>query len=185
MIKSELIGRLATKSPDLYQRDIENAVDAILGVICRCAGETAWKSAASACSRSARVAPYWPQPALRRRRHGPNEILPLLQDRPGNAPASQSAAALIRIKAHSAPAGPASVIMMRVASMVRPAARIVSGAATARPSRIRSTSSCSVKPCARMKAPVQPCGPAASISRARRCSAPSPVFLTSTSEALA
>jgi len=33
MIKSELIGRLATKNPDLYQRDVENAVDAILGVI--------------------------------------------------------------------------------------------------------------------------------------------------------
>ena len=33
MIKSELVQRLAARSPHLYQRDIENIVDAILGEI--------------------------------------------------------------------------------------------------------------------------------------------------------
>ncbi len=33
MIKSELVQRLAARNPHLYQRDIENIVDAILGEI--------------------------------------------------------------------------------------------------------------------------------------------------------
>ncbi len=33
MIKSELVQRLASRNPHLYQRDIENIVDAILGEI--------------------------------------------------------------------------------------------------------------------------------------------------------
>ncbi len=33
MIKSELVQRLAERNPHLYQRDIENIVDAILGEI--------------------------------------------------------------------------------------------------------------------------------------------------------
>ena len=33
MIKSELVQRLAARNPHLYQRDVENIVDAILGEI--------------------------------------------------------------------------------------------------------------------------------------------------------
>ena len=33
MVKSELVQRLAARNPHLYQRDVENIVDAILGEI--------------------------------------------------------------------------------------------------------------------------------------------------------
>ena len=33
MVKSELVRRLAARNPHLYQRDVENIVDAILGEI--------------------------------------------------------------------------------------------------------------------------------------------------------
>ena len=33
MIKSELVQRMAARNPHLYQRDIENIIDAILGEI--------------------------------------------------------------------------------------------------------------------------------------------------------
>jgi integration host factor subunit beta len=38
MIKSELVQRIAEHNPHLYQRDVENIVNAILDEIVRCAG---------------------------------------------------------------------------------------------------------------------------------------------------
>jgi nucleoid DNA-binding protein len=38
MIKSELIGRIASQNPHLYQRDIENMVNAIFGEIVKALG---------------------------------------------------------------------------------------------------------------------------------------------------
>jgi len=60
MIKSELVNRIAAQNPRLYQRDIENLVNAMLGTIeaalC-CAGETGSNSAASGYFRRASGAP--------------------------------------------------------------------------------------------------------------------------------
>lgn len=65
MIKSELVQRIAGQNPHLYQRDVENIVNAILGEI----------AAALACGRRP-------------------EIRAVFQDWQGNARASQPAADL-------------------------------------------------------------------------------------------
>ena len=52
MIKSELVQRIAGQNPHLYQRDIENIVNAVLGEITAALrAATAWNCAASARSR--------------------------------------------------------------------------------------------------------------------------------------
>ena len=53
MIKSELVQRIASQNPHLYQRDVENIVNAILGeIVAAMAAAIASSCAASAHSRS-------------------------------------------------------------------------------------------------------------------------------------
>ena len=91
MIKSELVQRIAAQNPHLYQRDVENIVNAILGEI----------TSAMAQGRPRRVArlrrllgqapagPHRPQSAHRRACLGRAEIGAVLQDRQGNARAAE------------------------------------------------------------------------------------------------
>jgi len=48
LVKSELVQRLVARNPHLYQRDVENIVDAILGEITDALARfTGWSSAGS------------------------------------------------------------------------------------------------------------------------------------------
>ena len=84
MIKSELVQRISTSNPHLYQRDVENIVNAILNeIVGRCRAVTGSNCAASAHfpSRTGRRGPGTtpaPAPTFRSRR-SPF----LLQDRQG------------------------------------------------------------------------------------------------------
>ena len=92
MIKSELVQRIATQNPHLYQRDVENIVNAILDEITAAHG-------ARRPGRAARLrrllgeepaGPHRPQPAHRRACLGREEERAVLQDRQGNARAAES-----------------------------------------------------------------------------------------------
>jgi hypothetical protein len=74
MIKSELVQRISAQNPHLYQRDVENIVNAILGEI------------VSALARGDRVEP---QSAHRRPCLGRPQERAVFQDRQGNARAPQ------------------------------------------------------------------------------------------------
>src|SRR5450830_1576797 len=92
MIKSELVLHIANANPHLYQRDVENIVNAILGEITN----------TMAPRRPCRVArlrglfgqapsgPHWPQPAHRRSRRGRAEGSAVFQNRQRNARTSKS-----------------------------------------------------------------------------------------------
>ncbi len=94
VIKSELVQRMAARNPHLYQRDIENIIDAILGEIADALarGERVELRGFGAFSTKQRQARTGPQPAHRRQGAGDREACALLQDRQGDARASQSRA---------------------------------------------------------------------------------------------
>ena len=96
MIKSELVQRIAGQNPHLYQRDIENIVNAVLGEITSALarGDRVELRGFGAFSVKNRPAPHRAQSAHRRARLGRAEIRAVLQDRQGNARAAEQGAEL-------------------------------------------------------------------------------------------
>ena len=92
MIKSELVQRISSQNPHLYQRDVENIVNAILGEIiaAMARGDRVELRGFGAFSVKTPSGPHRPQSAHRRPRFGREEIGAVLQDRQGNARAAQS-----------------------------------------------------------------------------------------------
>jgi integration host factor subunit beta len=90
MIKSELVQRMVAHNPHLYQRDIENIVDAILREIADALsrGERVELRGFGAFSAKQRQA-HQARPAHRRQGAGDREARPLLQGGQGNARAAQ------------------------------------------------------------------------------------------------
>jgi len=92
MIKSELVQKIAAQNPHLYQRDVENIVNAILGEVTNAMaqGDRVELRGFGAFSvkhrRRAPAATHAPAPCL-----GRPEISPVLQDRQGNARAAEQA----------------------------------------------------------------------------------------------
>ncbi len=87
MIKSELVLKIAEQNPHLYQRDVENIVNAILDTIADALarGDRVELRGFGAFSVKKRDARTGPQPAHGRSRFGVREGRPGLQDRQGNA----------------------------------------------------------------------------------------------------
>ena len=87
MIKSELVQRIASQNPHLYQRDVENIVNAILDevVAAMARGDRVELRGFGAFSVKNRPARTGPQSAHRRARFGRSEGRAVLQDRQGNA----------------------------------------------------------------------------------------------------
>jgi hypothetical protein len=87
MIKSELVQRIASQNPHLYQRDVENIVNAILGeiVTALARGDRVELRGFGAFFRQEPPGPGRPQPADRRACRGRPKKRAVLQDRQGNA----------------------------------------------------------------------------------------------------
>ena len=87
MIKSELVQRIAEHNPHLYQRDVENIVNAILDeiVAALARGDRVELRGFGAFSVKHRPARAGPQSAYRRACAGRSEERAVLQDRQGNA----------------------------------------------------------------------------------------------------
>ena len=92
MIKSELVQRISAQNPHLYQRDVENIVNAILDEIVAAHGARRPRRAARLWRVLGQAAPgpHRTQSAHRRPRRGRSEVRAVLQDRQGNARAAQS-----------------------------------------------------------------------------------------------
>ena len=92
MIKSELVQRMAARNPHLYQRDIENIIDAILGEIANALarGERVELRGFGAFSTKQRQARTGRNPRHRRQSSRHREAGAVFQDRQGNARAPQS-----------------------------------------------------------------------------------------------
>ena len=93
MIKSELVQRIASQNPHLYQRDVENIVNAILGeiVTALARGDRVELRGFGAFSVKNRPARAGRNPRTGRARVGGQEERTVLQDRQGNARAPQPA----------------------------------------------------------------------------------------------
>lgn len=90
MIKSELVQKIAEANPHLYQRDVENIVNAILEqIVSALERETGWNCAALVLFLSRSARPAWTQSAHREAGGCGREGRPLFQDRQGDARASQ------------------------------------------------------------------------------------------------
>src|SRR3981189_2087312 len=91
MIKSELVQRIAEHNPHLYQRDVENIVNAILDeiVAALARGDRVELRGFGAFSVKHRPAPARPQSAYRRPCAGRSEERPVFQDGQGNARAAE------------------------------------------------------------------------------------------------
>ena len=83
MIKSELVQRIAEHNPHLYQRDVENIVNAILDEIVAALARGDRVELRGFGETSSR--PRRPQSAYRRACAGRSEERPVLQDGQGNA----------------------------------------------------------------------------------------------------
>ena len=94
MIKSELVQRMAARNPHLYQRDIENIIDAILGEITNALarGERVELRGFGAFSTKQRQARTGRNPRTGDKVPVTEKLAPVLQDRQRNARASQSLA---------------------------------------------------------------------------------------------
>ena len=79
MIKSELVLRIAEQNPHLYQRDVENIVNAILDEITRALAE----------GNRVELRGFGAFSVKKRDRFGRREGRAGVQDRQGNAPAAQ------------------------------------------------------------------------------------------------
>ena len=93
MIKSELVQRISSQNPHLYQRDVENIVNAILGeiVAAMARGDRVELRGFGAFSVKNRPARTGRNPAHRRACVGGAEVRAVLQDRQGDARAAQPA----------------------------------------------------------------------------------------------
>ena len=91
MIKSELVQRISSQNPHLYQRDVENIVNAILGeiVAAMARGDRVELRGFGAFSVKNRPGPDRPQSPHRSARVGGEEVRAVLQDRQGDARAAQ------------------------------------------------------------------------------------------------
>jgi integration host factor subunit beta len=91
MIKSELVQRIAEHNPHLYQRDVENIVNAILDeiVAALARGDRVELRGFGAFSVKHRPARAGPQSTHRRACAGRPEERAVLQDRQGNARAAE------------------------------------------------------------------------------------------------
>ena len=98
MIKSELVQRLAARNPHLYQRDIENIVDAILGEIAGALsrGDRVELRGFGAFSTKQRQARTGRNPRTGDKVPVDGEVRAVLQDRQGNARAPQQIDAIER-----------------------------------------------------------------------------------------
>ena len=97
MIKSELVQRIATQNPHLYQRDVENIVNAILGEIiaAMARGDRVELRGFGAFSVKNRPARTGRNPRTGAHVAGREEVGAVLQDRQGNARAAQSSQRLV------------------------------------------------------------------------------------------
>ncbi len=91
MIKSELVQRISEQNPHLYQRDVENIVNAILGEIiaAMARGDRVELRGFGAFSVKNRPARTGRNPRTGAHRLGRPEIRAVLQDRQGNARAAE------------------------------------------------------------------------------------------------
>ena len=98
MIKSELVQRIASQNPHLYQRDIENIVNAMLGEITAALGARRPRRVARLRRVLGQAPPgaHRPQSAHRRACLGRPEVRAVLQDRQGNARAAEQAVSASR-----------------------------------------------------------------------------------------
>ena len=87
MIKSELVQRIASQNPHLYQRDVENIVNAILGEItsAMAKGDRVELRGLRGVFGQAPAGSYRPQSTHWRTCCRRSEISTILQDRQGNA----------------------------------------------------------------------------------------------------
>ncbi len=92
MIKSELVQRISAQNPHLYQRDVENIVNAILGEIiaAMARGDRVELRGFGAFSVKQRPARTGRNPRTGAHVVGRSEMRAVLQDRQGNARAAQS-----------------------------------------------------------------------------------------------
>ena len=91
MIKSELVQRMAARNPHLYQRDIENIIDAILGEIANALarGERVELRGFGAFSTKQRQARTGRNPRTGDKVPVTEKLAAVFQDRQGNARAPQ------------------------------------------------------------------------------------------------
>src|ERR1700694_4111376 len=106
MIKSELVQRISEANPHLYQRDVENIVDAVLDEVTaalargdrvelRGFGAFSTKSRPARMGRNMRTRAQGPHAARRRGDTRQQDDHSVLQDREENARAAEPSAALI------------------------------------------------------------------------------------------
>ena len=92
MLKSELVLHIASANPHLYQRDVENIVNAIFGEITNAMakGDRVELRGFGGLFGQAPSGPHRPQPAHRRSCRGRAEVSAVFQNRQRNARTSKS-----------------------------------------------------------------------------------------------